>query len=130
MSDKPIFDSEQGRQFFNNLQEGVNQIRSIKERLSSKDAFVRKKALEELHKAVEGAKEKIGALKKIPGFKDIKAIFEDPSNFTSEQVALQDEVIADLRSVFRAKSSKPKKSKGMHKKKRKGQDDQDQWVKS
>ena len=130
MSDKPIFDSEQGRQFFNNLQAGVEQIRSIKERLSSKDAFVRKKALEELHEAVAGAKEKIEALKKIPGFKDVRALFEDPRNFTPEQMALQSGVIEDLKSVFSPKASKPKKPKSTHKKKRKGQDEQDKWVRS
>jgi len=133
MSDKPLFDSEQGRQFFHTLQEGVERIRSIRERLSSEDAFVRKKALEELHQALDGAKGKIEDFKKIPGFKieDLRALFENPRNFTPEQRNIQDEVVEDLRSVLREKSSRPKKAKNKLKKKRKGYDDQSgPWVRS
>jgi hypothetical protein len=121
MSHKPLFDSEEGRALFKKMQEGIEELKKLKELTHSEDPVVRKEAIEKLHKAVEKGREYIEKMKKgdYENLARIKELFENPENLAADQVEQKEQIEKQLKGVFSTgpRGEKKKKSSSGLKKK-------------
>lgn len=131
MADKPIFDSEKGRDFFQKLQEGLKDILRLNQDLKSADPAVRKNAQEKLTEAVEQAKNLFDKMKKEKPelLAKMKDMLSNPENFSLEQRQASQEMERKFLGTIQEKPTKPS-SQSLEPKAKKKKPTQKKWMKS
>ncbi len=132
MSDKPIFDTPEGRNFLDKMKEGIELLTKLKKDSMSSDPLVRKQANEQMREHIEKAQELIEKIKsgKSVDVKKLGGLLADPANFTPEQRELFSYIERMTKQLFSDEPHMPKvDQKEPQENKKKGSKKQ-KWMKS
>lgn len=127
MDKKAFFDSPEGRELFDKMQQSLKEIMLLKEKMGSSDPEERQKAIKQFQEIIEKGKQMaLDFENEDPErAKRLRSLFQDPDQLTPEQSEIKEEIQSSIKQLV-----SHKREEGSKLKKKSKKSVQKKWTKS